>query len=469
MITTSEAEFEVMNVMGIDTEITRLREQFNRLIYQKQESQATEVIVQYILKNNIIKTTKVDKQNELWIYRDGIYQPNGKSEIKEITRQILDFLYNAYYVNLIINKIEADTFIEPKDFFDKQPIDEVAVQNGILNVITKELSEFTPDKIFFNKLNVSYDPKAKCPNIEKFLGDVLANEDDKKVFYEMGGFSLYKDYRFEKAFMLVGDGRNGKDKTLELLKRLIGVENCCSVPLVSLKPDSFVISEFFGKMVNVAGEISNTGLKDTSMFKALTGRSIVSASRKFLNAITFQNYAKFVFACNELPMVYDNSRGFWDRWVLFEFPYTFVSEEEFKNSIDEKVKLRDECIIDKITTTEEMNGLLNLLLEGLDRLMKNKTFSTSKGTQEIKNFWIRRSNSVMAFCIDNIEDDFENHILKRNFKKVYSEYCKQHKISPKSDNVIKRTIEEMYGASEGNKQDSSGQWVRKSEKIKLNN
>lgn len=467
MVTRKEAEIETMKILGIEDKYLQLRDSFNNYIMRKEDSMATEIITQYILENYIIKTTKVDKQNESWIYKNGIYIPNGRSEIKEVVRKILRESYNAYYVNIILNKVEADTFIEYDDFFNNRNKEEIAVGNGILNVITRQLTEFSPDKIFFNKINANYNENAKCDNIDKFLSEVLSDNSDKKVFYEIGGYSLYKEYKFEKAFMFVGNGRNGKDKTLELLKRLVGIENCCSIPLSNLKPDSFIISDFFGKMVNVAGELSNTSLRDTSMFKALTGRSLVTGNRKFLNALSFENYAKFIFACNELPMVYDNSVGFWDRWVLLEFPYTFVTQSELRNTTDSSYKLRDENIIDKITTEDEMSGLLNRFLDGLQDLFNKKEFSITKGSKEIKDFWIRNSNSVMAFCMDCIKDDYESYIFKNTFRREYHEYCKKHKIKSKSDKVIKITLEEMFGCSEAKKQELSGQWKNVWEGIKF--
>lgn len=421
-------------------------------IKAKQWGNATECIVDWIKEHNYIYTTKDDNKTEMWIYRDGIYTPQGKSEVKQIMRRAMSNFYSSYWYNQVIAKLEPDTFIDIDKLFKQQSIEEVPVLNGILNLKTRELSEFNPNKIFFNKLPVTYQPSASCPQIDKFLSEVLANEEDKKVFYEYGGFSLWNEYKFEKALMLVGDGRNGKDKSLELIKRLIGIENCCSVPLTSLVPDSFIISEFFGRKINIAGEISNTDLKDTTTFKALTGRSLMSAPRKFLKPITFQNSAKFIFACNELPMVYDNSKGFWDRWVLLEYPYTFVTKEEIdKHSNNCLLKLRDESIIEKITTAEEMSGLLNKFLDGLDRLMSNRTFSSTKGSEEIKNLWIRKSNSFMAFCIDKIESEYDKYITKKELRKRYSEFCKEHKITPKSDYVIKRTLEELYGSIEGRK------------------
>lgn len=416
---------------------------------EKKWASATELLVDYIKEKNYLYTTKDDVKSEVWIYKDGIYVSQGKSEIKSMLRELLGEWYSQFIYGLVIAKIEPDTYIETQNFFSHNYVREIALENGILDIFTRELKLFTPEKIFFNKMPIEYHPEAKCPQIDKFLNDVLPNEEDKDVFYEIGGFCLLSDYTFEKAFMFVGNGRNGKDKSLELIKRTLGVQNCSSIVLSSLQSEGFAISELFGKMANLAGEISNQDLKDTSMFKALTGRSLVSAGRKFLNNITFVNHAKFIFACNELPMVYDLSTGFWDRWVLLEFPFTFVSREEY-NLAEKKdnLKLRDEDIISKITTKDELSGLLNKFLDGLTRLALNRSFSVTQSTEQVKNLWIRKSNSFVAFCMDNLEEDYEGKIGKKELRKRYAQYCKKHKVSSKSDIVLKRVLQDTFGANE---------------------
>lgn len=433
------------------SERKKLKTQFLEHIKNQDIANATEIIVNYILSNNFIYSTKEDVKSEMWIYKEGVYIPQGKSEVKEIMRDVLEEWFNAFYYNQVIAKIEADTFIESQKFFSTNYKSEIPVQNGILNVVTRELTPFCPEKIFFNKLPVIYDKNAKCPNIEKFLSDILKNPEDKLVFYELAGSGLYKEYKYEKSAMFVGNGRNGKGKSLELIKRLVGAENCASIPLSNLTPDSFSISELFGKLFNIAGDIGNKDLQDTSMFKSLSGRDLVSAKRKFLTSLHFENYAKFIFACNELPTVYDSSRGFWERWVLMEFPYTFVNEEEYVTTPikdREFLKIRDEDIISKIITPDELSGLLNEALNGLSRLSKNHNFSVTAGTKEIKEMWIRKSNSVVAFIMDYIEEDYEGKITKKEFRHKYAEFCKKHGLLNKSDFVIKKVLQEMFGASE---------------------
>jgi len=429
------------------------------LLDKEEFDRATEMLVVEIEKLFRIYTIRSDIKDEMLIYDDGIYIPEGQSYIKEFCRKILGTNYRDSLAKHIIDKIALDTLIAPDKFYGINNIEEVAIQNGILNIFTLELHDFNPDKIFFNKLPITFDLNKQCPKIEQFLKDVLLHEDDIKVFYELAGFSLLKEYRFEKSFMFSGDGRNGKGKAIELIKRFVGVDNCSALTLKHINPESPDISQLFGKFMNIAGDIGNDDLKDTSMFKSLTGRDLISARRKYMTNIHFQNYAKFVFSCNELPMAYDMSKGFWDRWILMEFPYTFVTQLELdKETNNNMLKLRDETIIDKISTDSEMSGFLNQALLGLERLLQNKRFSYTLGTEEVKSKWIRKSNSFMAFCNDNIEEDSESYVSKKELRRLYSGYCKKHKVTPRSDFVLKKVLQDNYGVIDERKEILKDVW-----------
>lgn len=420
-------------------------------IASKQEEKATELIVIYIENNNYIKTTADDLKAEVWFYEEGIYKPNGESKIREIVRKILKRCYTPQRVNKVIAKIQADTYIDIDEFNNNNIIDEIPIMNGILNVITRELSPFNPNKIFFNKLPLYYDPKAKCPNIDKFFKSVLKKEEDSLVLEELFGYCLYKEHFIEKAIMFVGNGRNGKGKTESLLKKFLGDKNYCAVSLSQLIPTSSGIVELHNRLANIAGDLSNTSLKDTGLFKEVTGRDSITAKRKYLRDLSFVNYSKQIFACNELPKVYDSSEGFWDRWLLFEFPYKFIDKDIYDQlSKEERInkKIKDTDIIKRIATQEEMNGLLNKALDGLLRLLKNKKFSYSKSVADVKDMWIRRSDSFEAFCIDNIEEDHNSYVLKKDVRKLFSKYTRLHKIKGCSDMAIKVRLENNYGVSE---------------------
>lgn len=433
---------------------------FLRYVKDQEVPKATELLTEFILNKLKIYTTKVDLKQESWVYKEGIYVPQGRSEVKELLRDILDEYYNQFYFNLVMVKIEVDTFIEPVKFFNNNIIEEIPVQNGVLNIFKRELSDFTPEKIFFSKLPIEYNPGINCDKIDVFLSEILSREEDRKVFYEIGAYCLLKENRFDKAFMFLGNGRNGKSTAIELLKRLVGKENTLALSLSAIKEGNADVHELFGKMLNIGMDISNTDLKETNFFKTLTTRDTISINRKFMNALSFVNHAKFVFACNELPKVYDTSRGFWERWLLIDFPYTFVDQQTFDSSQDKtNLKIKDPEMITKLTMSDEMSGFLNACLDGLEEIIENKKFSSTAGTEEIKNMWIRRSNSMIAFCESCIIGDYDAKINKKEFRKKYSDFCKLHKIKPLSDYKIKETLSNEYGVSDVREDYPSNDWL----------
>ncbi len=290
--------------------------------------------------------------------------------------------------------------------------------------------------------------------INKHFDAVLKSDGDKPVIQELFGFLLYKDYFIEKAFMLSGVGRNGKGKTLDLIKRFLGAENCANIPLQTLDESNFAMSNLVNKLANLGGDIDKSALKHTGKFKGLTGRDLMTADRKFKSHLSFTNFAKMIFCANELPITYDLSPAFWNRWVLLEFPFQFLSKKEIKslpNDVDKSfIKIADPNIVDYLTTPSELSGLLNWALVGLHRLFEQKDFSYSKSVEEVKFIWLRKSNSFLAFFMDELVEDFDYKVTKQELKKVYSLYCRSHKVNTVSDKAIKVTLSDK-GVSDSRK------------------
>ncbi len=113
--------------------------------------------------------------------------------------------------------------------------------------------------------------------------------------------------------MLFGSGKNGKSTLLNLLISFLGEGNTSNVSLQELCYGKFSRIRLFGKQANIHDDLPNTKLSQTGNFKMLTGESKTEGEMKFRqDTIRFNNYAKLIFSCNELPKTEDTTYAFSD-------------------------------------------------------------------------------------------------------------------------------------------------------------
>jgi hypothetical protein len=117
--------------------IVSVRVDYLSKLADKKYDLASETIVKFIRNRNWIYTTKDDNKPEIYIYKDGIYVPEGKSEIEEQLRKELGPNFNHWIVKQVLDKIRADTYIEPQEFFKEGDPFEIPVLNGAKNTILR--------------------------------------------------------------------------------------------------------------------------------------------------------------------------------------------------------------------------------------------------------------------------------------------------------------------------------------------
>lgn len=355
--------------------------------------------------------TMMDNE-ELFIYQDGYYQPEGEILVKQECKNRLQDQYRIHYANEVIAYIKASTYTRRKE----EPPNLLPLENGILDLTTKELHSYSPEYMFFNKLAVKYDPEATCPNIKQFHEEITQGPEEVSLLEEVLGFCLYRDYFIAKALMLIGDGSNGKSTWLALAKIFLGYQNVSGRSLRDLDENRFAKADLHTKLANIYADIPDQILYQTGMFKMLTGRDLISAERKFQNAFIYVNYAKLLFSANKVPETYDDTSAFFRRWIILVFPNTFTGENA------------DPHIMAKLTTEQELSGLLNLVLAGLQRLLEKGEFGYNKTAEEIKKDYIRKSSPIGAFVMDCIEKDPDAFIVKKELYNVFAQYCREKKL-----------------------------------------
>ena len=348
---------------------------------------------------------------EIYVYKDGIYQRGGEVVIKaESRKRLSDELAREGFIYETVAHIKETTYVD-RDEFDN-PYNLIAVENGLLDVLTGEIQEHSPDKRVLTKIPVLYDKNSTCPVIMKFLKEIH-NEVDIPIIQEGVGYCLLKKYPIAKAFMLLGPGENGKSTLLSLIEAFLGDSNVATPSLQDLLTNRFSKAELYGKLVNIHADIPSTTLEKTGAFKMLTGQDTLYMERKNKDPFYGKNYAKLWYSANELPLTTDLTLAFFRRWVLIRYP----------NSFPEGGPDTDPHIMEKLTTHEELSGFLNWALEGLRRLLKQGCFTTTKTREEIETEWIMKTDSLRAFTAAFIAVEVGKFTTKLQFFERYKKFC----------------------------------------------
>jgi len=376
-------------------------------------------------------TREADEMMFLYHPDKGIYTPNGEAHIKRETEKALGKYLRRNRQNEVINYILSSTLKR----VEETPPHLIAMRNGILDLETKELKPFGPDYFILNSLPVLYDPQADCKAFEKFISEIVAPE-DVPVLQEVCGYCLWRNYPFHKATMLVGEGANGKSTFLETLRRVLGEENVSTIPLHDLETNSFARSSLYGKLANIYPDLSDRALRSTGYFKMLSGGDTVSAEFKFRDRFEFKNYAKLIFSCNKVPESPDDTTAFFRRWIIINFPKQFLEG-------DPKT---DPNLLQKLSTNDELSGIFNWALEGLERLLKNGKFSTGKSVEEVREQYIRASDPVKAFAMDCIEEKAGSLVQKDEVYKAFIEYCERMKLPTVPKNAFSMSLPQYVPA-----------------------
>ena len=432
-----------------------------QLLLTKQKDEATELLCETLQNKTKFYATRFDEKSELYYYENGIYIPNGRSCCKEFCRKILATAYTEQIANRVIAKIEADNYIEQAELLKRHYPNEIVCENGILNLQTRRLTEFTPEKIFLSKIPVKYDPEATCPEINKFFSEILPGQNDVKTLKEWFGYCLRGEYPIQKIGLFLGEGGNGKGQVLELLRKMLGEGNCSAIPLQKLQEMDFKEAELFNRFANIGADISDQPLKETSKIKGLSGGDLINASVKFKNDLVFMNEAKLIFSANKLPKTYDLTPAFFRRWIYIVFPYNFKTQVEIDSlpeHLQEVCKVKTDDIIKKIITPQELSGILNESLNGLKRLLTQGDFTSSQTSEELRNWWIRNSDSCLAFCWEELEEHPDAWISKDDFRKAYFQYCRKNKINSEGDKHVHEVLTRQIRAWDSQNTDGSRVW-----------
>ncbi|MCK8818114.1 phage/plasmid primase, P4 family [Natroniella sulfidigena] len=358
-----------------------------------------------------------------------------KNEIREVLKEQNEDWERNYKVREVLEALKQGALADRRNLerFDagtNPDLEHINCKNGMLEWKTGQLKEHDPSYYSLFQMNVTYDPKASCPNWKKALNDWIPDPDTIKFLQEFAGYCLIADTSHQKALILYGDGRNGKSVFLEVLEAMYGKENCGSKTLSQ-------INSRFGKitikdnLVNIAPDIDPTYLENSGTIKNIIRGEGISGEWKRKDAIDFRPVARLLFSCNELPRSRDKSEGWLRSFEIVKFPNKFKpTSENYDPDLKEKL-------------INELDGIFNWALEGLRRLKEQKHFTISDGIKKAKNKYRKENDTVQSFVEEICELDPAAKVTTEYLFRKYNEYCKECNYKPVNRNAFVRTLKKL--------------------------
>lgn len=372
------------------------------------------------------KANIVNLYGELYIYQDGVYV-NGNTFIEREMISHIARLNNSQrtevlkYLKLIAPRIEASS-----EYY-------IAFNNGIYDLAGDCMATFSEAFVITNKIPWNYNPEAYSEIVDKTLNKLACNDSSiRAVLEECIGYCFFRRNELRKSFMLLGEKKNGKSTFLEMLKNVIGKDNCSALDLKEIG-DRFRTAQIFGKLVNIGDDIDSQYIENVGTFKKVVSGNGITIENKGQDPIEIEPYCKFIFSANDIPRMKDRSGAVLDRLIFIPFNAVFSKEDpDF-----------DPYIIDKLRTREAAEYLIKIGIAGLKRVLERREFTVPEQSKVELQEFNERNNPILLFVKELNEDDIVGKVANDVYLQ-YSEWCIDNGFQAVSNLEFGKTIRKTF-------------------------
>ena len=375
-----KGKFDLNEYLNSEKEI-----KFNKMAFYDDNKFMHDAFGDYLInKYNIVNIEK-----KLYMYSEGSYIPCEEGLGKLIIKLIPNLS--------MTKKREVKDYIKDRcDSVEESSEKYICLANGILDIKTLQLQAHTPEIITRNKINLNYYEHTQNEEIDTIMNNLSVNDNEIiQLLYEMIGYCLYRGMPFQKVFMLVGNGANGKSTLLNMITRVLGENNVSHVDLKEISTNRFGKSELYMKLANIADDCSSSYLEDISTMKRLTGESYTSIEFKGQNSFSAKINTKMIMSYNTLPRINDTTNGLNRRLVII--PLNAVFKKKNNNY--------DPFISEKLKKRENLEYVLYKSVQAIHEVLKRKEFTVPTQVKLETEEYMKTNNPVLCFLSEVYEDE----------------------------------------------------------------
>jgi len=290
----------------------------------------------------------------------------------------------------------------------------INLKNGVLRVKDRVLLAHSKDFHFKYCLKYDFDRDAKCPKFLEYLRRGFNGSDELvDTYFEALGYCLEGGHPWAQvAIILSGAPNSGKSTNLAIVEEICGADNCSRVALDDLD-DKFMPHTMNGKLCNIVDELPEHGI-NSEKFKTIVTGGVLSAQEKGKPIYKMPVTSRLIIAANGyLKFTTTQNLEALSRRQLY-LPFNNpIKVEDVRHNIVNEMKA-------------ELSGILNMALDGLERLKKRGRFIKSEDSKKMVELFEIEQDSVFDWAYEkfNLSLDNKNEL---SFKLHYSKYVDEMK------------------------------------------
>jgi putative DNA primase/helicase len=258
-----------------------------------------------------------------------IEQAAGLTDAQNLKKWSVTSESNSKTMAMLDMAAKHPSLVAKASSFDKQKM-KLNCLNGVVDLGTGQLNQRTSDDLHTKVIGTNFNPKAKCPNFDKFIKEVFGGDGELISWIQRAfGYSLTGSVQEQVLFICYGTGANGKSTLLETISKILGDYSTNAdfeMFLSNQKSDVRVmeaVGELKGIRLALASEVDASKRFNESLVKRLTGGDTLRGTKLQMGAFQFEPQHKLWFLCNHIPFARDGSHGFWRRIKILPFAQQF--------------------------------------------------------------------------------------------------------------------------------------------------
>ena len=350
----------------------------------------------------------ISDEDTVYIWDGDRYSNQGREIIAKYIQNALPEI-SSRTVSDIVNSIAHITFLTREEFERMMlPDNFIPVRNGLLDWRTKTMKPHDPNYFYSKRLNVDYNPDARCPGFIKYL--LSRFEGDYKEFFKVLedlALILFRDNRYQIHSLWMGQskdpsglisGEEGKTLTAEVIigEKFLGPELYSRASLQSLAEKDTEFEALKEKLLHVAsldeaGHIPNY----SGLLEQLRDPYIEKPIKFKRGQLRWRNTTYNILTGNKFPKATANTKAFYRsirKIVYWRKP--MGDDWKYKDQIDEK----------------EKSGILNLAVDIMNIIIaRGKPYGLSNLEETISRYR-EISDSLLMLVQQIFEKDSEAKI-----------------------------------------------------------